>query len=593
MPPATLPSPASLPPEAAALLERERALLADLGALLEGSEASADDRRRLDDLAGSLSELFLLVVAGEFNAGKSTLVNALFGRTVMEEGPVPTTDKITVLRHGDAEEAHRRSDYVTERRLPAPFLRHLALVDTPGTNSIIAEHQALTEDYVPRADLVLFVTSVERPLSESERQFLGYVRDTWGRRLVVAVNKADVATDAAALDQVLAHVRDGLGAMMDGAPPPLFPVAARLALTAKLEAPDAPAEHPLWDDSRFGPFETYLHERLTDDARLALKLSGPLDAAASLLGGVEDTLARRRAVLDTDAQALAALEGRFAESRATMGEVVEKAVTDVDRELLEMEKRGARFLDDTIRVSRLGVLRDRNQFREEFGRQVVRDAEGQIESRIGQAADGLLRHATALWNDVYTHLTDLRKRATDAVSGSFVHDREAILRDAVRETRRVIDTVDLDEEARRILENARSALTVGAGAAAGLGAAAAILIAATAFDVTGGIVAVGAVAMLSFVVLPRQRRRAVKEFTERVDALRAELRGVLSTELSEEADTAVGRARTLVTPLSELVARQRAQSEADEAEASRLQAEAAALRAEVEQRYGAADVPAA
>ena len=134
---------------ARALLDRERDLLGALGALLRRAAAPDDTQRRLADLARSLDELFLLVVAGEFNAGKSTLVNALFGRRVMEEGPVPTTDKITVLRHGEADETHRRGEFVTERTVPAPLLEGLALVDTPGTNSIVLEHQALTEDYVP------------------------------------------------------------------------------------------------------------------------------------------------------------------------------------------------------------------------------------------------------------------------------------------------------------------------------------------------------------------------------------------------------------------------------------------------------------
>ena len=178
---------------AQALLDRERSLLARLGGLLEASHAPEATRRRLADLAQTLDELFLLVVAGEFNAGKSTVVNALFGRRVMEEGPVPTTDKITVLRHGTAEASHRRGEFVTERRIDHPLLESLAVVDTPGTNSIVREHQALTEDFVPRADLVLFVTSYDRPLSESERTFLEYIRGAWGKRLVVAVNKADLA----------------------------------------------------------------------------------------------------------------------------------------------------------------------------------------------------------------------------------------------------------------------------------------------------------------------------------------------------------------------------------------------------------------
>ena len=42
-------------------------------------------------------------------------------------------------------------------------------MDTPGTNAIIRHHEELSRGFVPRSDLVLFVTSTERPLTESER----------------------------------------------------------------------------------------------------------------------------------------------------------------------------------------------------------------------------------------------------------------------------------------------------------------------------------------------------------------------------------------------------------------------------------------
>lgn len=42
------------------------------------------------------------------------------------------------------------------------------LVDTPGTNVILKRQQRLTEEFVPRADLVLFVLSADRPFTESE-----------------------------------------------------------------------------------------------------------------------------------------------------------------------------------------------------------------------------------------------------------------------------------------------------------------------------------------------------------------------------------------------------------------------------------------
>ena len=612
----TLPTPMDSPASAAHdLLDRERALLTRLGALLDAAAAPDDTRRRLADLARTLDELFLLVVAGEFNAGKSTVVNALFGRRVMEEGPVPTTDKITVLRHGDAEAVHRRGEFITERLFPHPFLESLSLVDTPGTNSIVKEHQTLTEDFVPRADLVLFVTSYDRPLSDSERTFLEYIRGAWGKRLVVVVNKADLAETEAALAQVLGHVRDGLARIFaeagirdagtDGTGAPLiFPVAARLALQAKEAAPGGAASEgaapggdegyradPRWEASRFGPFQRFLTETLTEGARLVLKLTAPLDAATTLLADTRARLDAQREVLAGDEAELAALNGRFDEVRESLAEITGRAVAEVDRELLEMEKRGVRFLDDTIRVSRLNLIRDRNAFREEFDRQVVRDAEARIEARLGEAADALLRRVFELWNETYARLADLRRDDARAVGG-FLYDREEVLRDVLREARRTIDQYDMGEEARRLLENARSALTVGGATAVGVGAVAVVLIVTTAFDVTGGVLAAGALATLGFIVLPAQRRRAVKEFSQRVETLRAELRGGLDRELTEEADDAVAKVRALVRPVAALALDARAALDAQAAEADAVAAQADALRADVRRQFGAAEGPA-
>lgn len=47
-------------------------------------------------------------------------------------------------------------------------LKQMNLVDTPGTNVILQRQQRLTEEFVPRADLILFVISADRPLTESE-----------------------------------------------------------------------------------------------------------------------------------------------------------------------------------------------------------------------------------------------------------------------------------------------------------------------------------------------------------------------------------------------------------------------------------------
>ena len=82
----------------------------------------------------------------------------------------------------------QNSDGFFIRRLPAQLLREMNVVDTPGTNVILDRQQRLTEEYVPRADLVLFVMSADRPFTESEVTFLKYIRQ-WGKKVIFLVNK--------------------------------------------------------------------------------------------------------------------------------------------------------------------------------------------------------------------------------------------------------------------------------------------------------------------------------------------------------------------------------------------------------------------
>ena len=112
----------------------------------------------------------------------------------MAEGILPTTNEISVLKFledGD-QEVTQNSDGFFIRRLPAQLLREMNVVDTPGTNVILDRQQRLTEEYVPRADLVLFVMSADRPFTESEVNFLKYIRQ-WGKKVIFLLNKVSWA----------------------------------------------------------------------------------------------------------------------------------------------------------------------------------------------------------------------------------------------------------------------------------------------------------------------------------------------------------------------------------------------------------------
>ena len=213
------------------LLAENRRLLGDLRQALVRFDASAEDQATLERSAVQLDELFLLVVVGEFNAGKSAFINALLGSKILEEGVTPTTTHVHVLKHGGAVARTPVESALDVITAPVELLHDINIVDTPGTNAIHREHEAITREFVPRSDLVLFVTSADRPFTESERGFLERIRD-WGKKIVIVVNKIDILETPEDVDRVLAFVAENARTLL-GFAPEIFPVAARLALRAK------------------------------------------------------------------------------------------------------------------------------------------------------------------------------------------------------------------------------------------------------------------------------------------------------------------------------------------------------------------------
>lgn len=577
------------------VLESERNLLLMIHTLLQKLESDEDTIEQIREIADHLEELFLVVVVGEFNAGKSSVLNALFGQKIMEEGPIPTTAKITIVRYGEEPVSRQISEFVVERRHPAELLKHLNLVDTPGTNSIVRRHQEITEDFIPRADLILFITSFDRPLSESERHFLSFIRESWGKRLIFILNKVDLANpDSRELEQVLDYLQKSTLDLL-GFEPRIFPVSAELAYAAKTTDSD-PEQKRLYELSRFGPLESFLNKSLTGSEQLALKLSAPLDTAAKLLTGLESLLSDRQGLLQEDRKTMERLNEHFESSELELREGYHRFVAEIDNLLLQMERRGVQFLEDNIRVGKLRLLRDRDAFKEEFNRQVIRLNDREIEDRLTAAVDWLLRRVVELWNWTLTRFnTQPRVRASRQIASEseFLYNRAEVFENIRREAERRISAYDLNEEARRILENARgaAAMFVGAeGLAAGIGAIATIVIATTAVDVTGGFIAAGALAFFGFFFLPRQKRKAVQEFRDRVDGLRTDLEKALQSQFDREIETALERVRSLVAPFVQFVQREEQVLDSVIEDKEKAGEEVGRIRRHVEKKFGAPSV---
>ena len=119
------------------LLTRERELLNKLQLSLVEYGIRAEDQQSLAESIHQLDDFFLLVVVGEFNAGKSAFINALLGEKLLQEGVTPTTTKVNILRYGKEKTQSSISENVDTLILNVPYLKEISIVDTPGTNAII------------------------------------------------------------------------------------------------------------------------------------------------------------------------------------------------------------------------------------------------------------------------------------------------------------------------------------------------------------------------------------------------------------------------------------------------------------------------
>jgi small GTP-binding protein len=564
--------------------------------LLRSTEMPEATIAQVEEVVDHLDELFLVVVVGEFNAGKSTVLNALFGDAVLPEGPVPTTDKITILRYGDEPLTRQRTEYVNERRLPVDLLRHLTLVDTPGTNSIVQEHQKITEDFIPRSDLVLFVTSYDRPLTESERQFLSYIREDWGREIVFVVNKADAAASESDLQQVIEYVKTNCRDLLD-VDPDVFPVSAKQALRAKdgEETDDA-----LWERSRFAPLETFFSERLAGPERVSMKLKAPLQTAERLVGRVDTRLSQRERVLEHDQATLDQLRKQLEEARSALADGYDPHLREVETVFRDIRRRGVQFLNDTIRVRRIGLLRDRERFRQQFEEQVVSETTRQVEQVVTDAVDDLLTEAMDLQQNLFRTFADrvqeTRREGRFAADRGFSYDRREVFSSIMDDAEREIHSHDLEREVQRIVENVYNDanLVVGAGVgAATAGGLGIVLLVASALDAVGGFgLATGtAAALYGATVLPRQRRKAVDEFTERIETLEGNIQDALRERLDDEIDAALDRVWDTVEPFADFVTQEDESLGAARSSLDEIESELVELQNAVDRDAGASESP--
>ncbi len=567
------------------LLRDEKQALAEIRLELSRLDVPREALDTLQQAILQLDELFLIVVVGEFNAGKSALVNALLGERLLPEGVTPTTSRVTLVKWGEqAAENVVDQDFATYTH-PLPLLQELNIVDTPGTNAVIRRHERLTDEFVPRSDLVLFVTSTERPMTESERLFLERIR-AWGKKIVFALNKSDILDSQAAVDEVRSLVLDHATQAL-GITPELFMVSARLA--QKAEAQTDPAERERQRQaSGLDALADYITATLDDTARLKLKFGSPLGVADHIVEQTQATLAEESDALSQDAETVTAVESVIRAYDQDLKNELAPRLSEIETILARLQARGLDFFDTTMRLQRITDLARGDKVRAQFEKQVLADVPQQIEDRVHRLIDWLVDKDVHQWQQIMNYLQRRQARYADHIVGEGAAQldmrRRALIDSVGKTAQTIVESYDRNQEASELASHVETTVAevalIEAGAV-GLGAVVTIAIASSTADITG-LLAAGVIAVVGLFVIPYKRKQAKERFTEKMETLRTKLVSALTTQFGHEAENAITRMKEGVAPYTRFVRGERERIEQARTQLDSLHQRISAFKARVQ-----------
>lgn len=574
-----------LTPEQTELLHEEKDVLKNVLLRIDKSSLPKDALELLQKSITQLDELFLLVVVGEFNAGKSALINALLGEKVLAEGVTPTTSRVTMIRWGEEVKETVVDDGYSVVTHPLDLLKEVNIVDSPGTNAIIRQHERLTEEFVPRSDLVLFTTSADRPLTESERQFLTRIL-AWGKKVIFVLNKTDILENSAALDEVKSFITQHAAGVL-GDVPQIFPVSARFAQRAAAET-DGDEKERLMEASRLRELEAYISSTLDDSSRLKLKFGNPLGVAVNLVDQAQKNIQAQAEDLKVDSDTAKALENTITAYRRDLEAELPPRLAEVENILHKLEFRGLDFFDRTFRLTNIHHLVRGDAVRADFEKEVLADVPAQIDEQVQKLIEWLVEKDLREWQQVMTYLQRRQAAHVDHIVGGGIAPqadrREEIISKVGESVKSVVKSYDRVRESSALASSVETAVAQTAlfeAGAVGLGALVSTAVLSSTLDITG-MIAAGTLAIVGFFIIPLKRKQARDNFREKIVAMRENLNQALTTSLDHETKQTIGRMEESIAPYMRFIKAEIERITTAEGELTGLQKDLSTLRAKIE-----------
>lgn len=485
-------------------------------------EASQILRARLTNLQAAA----LLVIVGEVKAGKSSFINALLREDVCEVAPGPCTVRIQELVYGVERKIENLGDAWQRVSLPKEALREISMVDTPGTNSIMKDHQTITENYIPQSDLVVFVFSAVNPHTKSAWELLTLISKQWHRKMVFVLQQADRASQwelTTNLEHVRQYARD-----RQVENPTVF------TLSAKREIEVMP-------ESGFSEFRTYLQTTIACGEAWRMKVEGSYQTIRSVMTRLLAHLRAEKTAMEEERafyqNLLCKVDTREAKANGLKLLIVDKLAATYDSLARQSEDEFAKGL----RVGKLlrraiPFLRDKNTeaWLADLKADFEKSARKEIEAEAAQVSKDLFNEMRTMMDELTQTLARRQERLRAGVLLPQAGEQLGML----EQLRSKLEGLQIDESILR--GKAAETTDVRKLALAGsLLAALGVVIAALSpilwLDITGGIF-LGTGILLVAVGLLWRRSSVLRDFKQRLGDSQQEFRGRLDSEFGDTFD---------------------------------------------------------
>lgn len=483
----------------------------------------SDMEKKVVEMRSQLEEPFYLLVAGEYNSGKSSFINAMCGEHVLPDGPTPTTNRITLLTYGEKVEVKEVSDHMCQATYPMESLRDITLVDTPGTNSIIVEHAALTESFVHRAELVLFITSSDHPFTESERQFLQFLKSKWGRKVLFILNKIDLKTPEE-LNEIVAFLEKNCYRLL-GFEPKILLVSAKEAYKAKVES-----DMLLLDKSKIKEVESFVFDKLDLDTKIDFKLVSPLKYLHSVFTELQHDLNEKVNKCNTDIKSIERFETRLKNKKQDMQEYTVKYRDEIKLVFSRLKEKLDNFLNSYVTMKSVILSKvGREKIDERFKREVygLLNPQTDLDRIVDDMVDYVSRNNRSLWDLARDHIekeVGYDRRAGSILDGHaerHYDDRKHEIEVALKSRSKEFRELDIERESEKLSSSVQGgfiSFLLTEAFAVGIGVGVTIMFS----WIVPPPVAIGlavALASIGFAIFPQRRKSFRNEFIKRTDAI--------------------------------------------------------------------------